>query len=149
MTSPRAIAARQDILAKATAMGITPAYISRLVDTFYDRIRVHDVLGPVFNNAIGDDWGPHLSRMKAFWASVTLNAGLYTGKPVPAHRKHMDTMQIEHFEIWLGLFRETLEDTAPTSDCTEYFMVRADRIANSLKLALFGIPGLGAPKYGH
>ena len=148
MTSPRALAAREEILQKATAIGITPDYISTLVDSFYDSIREHEILGPVFNNAIGDNWAPHLSRMKAFWASVTLNAGLYSGKPVPAHRKHIETIQSEHFDIWLGLFRQTLEDTAPTPECTEYFMVRADRIANSLKLALFGMPGLGAPKYG-
>ena len=148
MTSPRATAARAEIVEKATAMGITPAYISILVDSFYDRIREHDILGPIFKNAIGENWTPHLSQMKAFWASVTLSSGVYSGKPVPAHHKHIDSIQNEHFDIWLGLFRQTLEDTAPTPDAVEYFMVRAERIAKSLKLALFGTPGLGAPSYG-
>lgn len=148
MTSPRAVAARAEIIEKATAMGITPAYISTLVDRFYDHIRVHDILGPVFNRAIGENWDVHLTRMKAFWASVALNAGLYSGKPVPAHRQHSDMIQSEHFDIWLGLFRQTLEDTAPTPECVEYFMIRAERIANSLKLAMFGTSGLGPPRYG-
>lgn len=147
MTSPRALAARKDSIEKANAIGVTPAYISTLVDTFYDRIREHDVLGPIFNTAIGDDWDPHLRRMKAFWASVTLSAGLYSGKPVPAHRKHLNMIEREHFEIWLSLFKQTLEDTAPTTACTDYFMVRAERIAKSLQLAMFGIPGLGPPQY--
>ena len=56
-------------------MGIDEAYISLLVDTFYERIRDHAVLGPIFAEKIGDNWGPHLARMKDFWASVALNAG--------------------------------------------------------------------------
>jgi len=148
MTSDRALAARQAILDNATQLGINPGYISVLVDTFYDRIRSHEILGPIFENAIGENWDPHLAQMKAFWASVTMNAGLYTGKPVEKHRKHSGTIESWHFGIWLGLFRQTLEDTAPSPACIDYFMVRAERIANSLKLSLFGTSGLGPPRYG-
>ncbi|WP_017932535.1 group III truncated hemoglobin [Robiginitomaculum antarcticum] len=149
MTDLRVTSAREDTRKNAEDMGIDEVYIDRLVETFYGRIRDHEVLGPVFNTAIkGEDWPHHLGRMKAFWASVTLNAGLYSGKPVPAHQKHADTIQDWHFGIWLGLFRQTLVDTAPTQDAVEYFMVRAERIASSLKLAIFGMPGLGRPKYG-
>lgn len=148
MTRNRVSEARKAIQDNAADLGITSAYISTLVDTFYDRIRVDHVLGPIFNEAIGEDWDVHLPRMKAFWASVTMNAGLYSGKPVEAHRKHSDTIESEHFDLWLKLFRQTLEDTAPTPETPAYFMVRAERIANSLKLALFGTSGLGAPRYG-
>lgn len=148
MQNPRITAARKAVQDKAAALGITPAYISKLVDLFYDRIRSNIILGPIFETAIGDHWDPHLKQMKAFWASVTMNAGLYSGKPVQQHRKHSEIIAREHFDIWLALFRETLEDTAPSPECVEYFMQRADRIANSLKLALFGTSGLGPPKYG-
>lgn len=139
---------KDDIAAKTSAMGITPDYISVLVDSFYGRIQTHEVLGPIFKTAIGEDWAPHLSQMKNFWTSVALGSGIYSGKPVPAHHKHRESIESQHFDIWLGLFRETLEDTAPSADCAEYFMVRANRIAKSLKLALFGVPGLGAPRFG-
>ena len=148
MNTDRVTAARQAIIENAVQMGINTEYISILVERFYDRIRSDETLGPIFNNIIGDNWGPHLKQMKAFWASVTMNAGLYSGKPVEQHRKHTNAIKSEHFDIWLTLFRQTLEDTAPTPKCVDYFMVRAERIANSLKLAMFGTSGLGPPKYG-
>ncbi len=132
---------RAEIQAHAQSLGIDEAYISVLVETFYGRIREDELIGPIFDNAIGDNWDHHLGTMKAFWASVALNAGHYSGKPVPAHKKHA-SIQPEHFKIWLALFRQTLDDTAPTSGAVNYFMERAERIALSLQLALFGIPGL-------
>ncbi|MDJ0684640.1 MAG: group III truncated hemoglobin [Alphaproteobacteria bacterium] len=148
MTELRARSAderRAEIQAHAAALGIDDAYISLLVETFYGRIRGHALLGPIFVNAIGDDWRHHLEKMKSFWASVALSAGRYSGKPVPAHRKHT-SIQPWHFNIWLGLFEQTLKDTAPTPEAVPFFMERARRIAQSLQLAMFGVPGLGAPK---
>jgi len=139
--------ARLKIQTEAAAMGIDHTYISRLVDTFYERVRAHATLGPIFNNAI-TDWEPHLATMKRFWASVALNAGEYSGKPVPAHRKHVEVITPADFKTWLAVFHQTLEDTAPTPAAKDYFMVRAERIANSLQLAMFGVPGLGRPNYG-
>lgn len=130
---------REEIRANAAAMGIDEAFISTLVETFYARIREHPLLGPIFENAIGDDWDRHLATMKSFWASVALNAGLYSGKPVPAHAKHTQ-IQPWHFNIWLALFEQTLKDTAPTPGAVLYFMERAERIAQSLQLAMFGLP---------
>lgn len=128
---------RLAIRANAARIGVDEAYVSQLVDTFYGHIRSHPLLGPIFSEVIGDDWGPHLEKMKAFWASVALNAGSYSGRPVPAHQK-LVRVQPQHFEIWLGLFRRTLEGTAPGPEAVDYFMDRAERIAESLKLAMFG-----------
>lgn len=136
---------RAEIQRRANAIGVDESYVSLLVDEFYRRIRVHAVLGPIFNDAIGDRWDHHLPRMKSFWASVALNAGTYSGQPVPAHRKLTDVEQ-SHFAIWLALFRQTLEDTAPTPEAVAYFMERANRIAESLQLAMFGFPGLPAKR---
>ncbi len=137
---------RQAIIDHTHTIGINEAYISYLVDTFYSRVREDDILGPIFNSAV-EDWDRHLPQMKKFWASVTMNAGTYTGKPVPAHVKHQALIQPWHFDVWLKLFEQTLKDTASTSEAVDYFMERAERIAQSLRLAMFGIPGLGVPKY--
>lgn len=134
---------RAEIQRRANAIGIDETYISMLVDEFYRRVRSDTVLGPIFEQAIGDRWDYHLPRMKSFWASVALNAGTYSGQPVPAHKK-LTSVEKVHFQHWLALFRGTLEDTAPTPEAIEYFMERAARIAESLQLAMFGIPGLPA-----
>lgn len=132
---------RQEMRANAAQAGVDEAYISTLVDTFYGQIRDHAVLGPIFNEAIGDEWGPHLSKMKTFWASVALGDTAYSGRPVPKH-KALTAVQEPHFEIWLGLFEQTLVETAPKPEAVSYLLEPARRIAASLKLAMFGIPGL-------
>jgi hemoglobin len=136
-----AAARRQEIQETAEALGIDDAYISMLVETFYERVRAHALLGPIFAAEIGDDWAPHLAKMKDFWASVAMNAGRYSGKPVPAHTKLTD-LRPWHFTIWLGLFEQTLKDTAAHPDAVPYFMERARRIAQSLEFAISGLPPL-------
>ncbi len=138
---------RAEIRRKANAIGIDEAYISVLVDAFYTRVRAHAVLGPIFDRVIQDRWDHHLPRMKSFWASVALNAGTYSGQPVPVHRKLM-RVGPPHFAIWLALFRQTLKDTAPAPEAIDYFMERAERIAESLQLAMFGFPGLPVKREG-
>lgn len=135
---------RQEIQANAAALGIDEAYIDMLVETFYQRVRAHPLLGPVFEDRIGDAWSEHLATMKAFWGSVAMNTGQYSGKPVPAHRK-ISSIEPWHFKIWLALFESTLQETAPSQACVAYFMERARRIARSLQLAIFGLPSLGEP----
>ena len=112
-----------------------------MVDSFYANVRALPLVGPIFEREIGAGWDRHLATMKRFWASVTLNAGVYSGKPVPAHQK-LSGVEPWHFKIWLALFRQTLEDTAPTPEAVAYVMERAERIAESLQLAMFGFPGL-------
>lgn len=132
---------RADMAAQASALGIDAAYIDTLVDTFYARVREDAVLGPIFDEAI-EDWAPHLAQMKRFWRSVALGLPVYEGRPVPAHLKHGDKIKAEDFAHWLALFEQTLKDTAPSPDAVAFFMERAQRIAKSLQLALFAIPGL-------
>ena len=140
-------ARRAEIQRRANVIGIDEAYISLLVDEFYRRIRAEKTLGPIFEEAIGDRWDYHLPRMKSFWASVALNAGTYSGQPVPAHKK-LSRVQQSHFQTWLALFRQTLQDTSPTLEAVDYFMERANRIAESLQLAMFGFPGLPVKRQG-
>lgn len=133
---------RAEIQAQAAQMGIDEAFISTLVDTFYTHVRGNPQLGPIFEAEIGEDWDVHLPKMKAFWSSVALNTGLYNGKPVPVHQKLSGVSEAD-FQVWLGLFRQTLDQIAPSPDVTDYFMQRAERIARSLQLAMFGLPELG------
>lgn len=137
----RARERRAELQRKAHSIGIDEAYISRLVDAFYQRVRANPTLGPIFDRVIKDNWDRHLPRMKEFWSSVALHSSAYSGQPVPAHMKLTDVTPTD-FQIWLNLFRETLEQTAPTPEAIDYFMERAARIAESLQLAMFGFPGL-------
>lgn len=137
---------REELRDQAAALGIDESYISTLVDTFYTRVRAHPLLGPVFDVAISD-WGPHLETMKDFWSSVALGTGRYSGRPVPAHAKHRHIQQY-HFNLWLALFEQTLRDTAATPEAAAFFLERANRIAQSLQFALFGLNDLPLSRPG-
>ena len=135
---------RAEARAKAAAIGVDEAYVSVLVDVFYERIREDCILGPIFNEAIRDNWDAHLKKMKDFWASVALNAGRYSGDPIRSHKK-LAEVQPWHFDVWLELFEETLQDTAPTPEAADYFMEHAGQIGRGLQIAMFGANGSGRP----
>ena len=112
--------------------------IRRLVDAFYAKVQIDPELGPVFARAIPGNWQPHLNKMYAFWSSVMLNSGRYRGNPVAKHLS-VEGISMEMFERWLALFNETCGELFDDRLRTE-FGVKAARIAESLKLALFYRP---------
>ena len=126
------------ILAVEKSAEITEESIRRLVDAFYLKVRADAALGPIFATAIPGDWQPHLEKMVAFWSSVMLTSGRYKGNPVAKHLV-IPGMTPELFTRWLALFdaacRELFND-----DVRAAFRGKAERIAESLKLALFYRP---------
>ena len=122
--------ARAKKTAQANALGIDDALISNLVETFYGAIRSDALLGPIFISHVAD-WTPHLARMKDFWASVTLESGRFRGNPMLKHIAvgGLDNM---HFDRWLVLWNETLDEVAPNDAAAQVFRQAAERIAESL-----------------
>ncbi|MFD1981372.1 group III truncated hemoglobin [Mesorhizobium newzealandense] len=115
--------------------GVDRASIGVLVREFYSRLRKNERLGPIFAREITGDWEPHLEKMTDFWCSVILKTGDYHGRPVPAHLKLKDVTEAD-FDIWLAIFGETAAALfAP--ETAAVFVDRAERIAKSLKLAMF------------
>ena len=112
--------------------GIDEAMIKRLVHGFYERVRADEVLGPVFAARI-TDWGPHLERMCAFWSSVALLTGVYSGRPMQAHQKL--PVDAAHFDRWLELFEATATALTPPA-AAALFIDRARRIAESLEMGV-------------
>ena len=109
--------------------------LKRLVETFYERVRTDDLIGPVFNDAI-DDWPDHLEKLQAFWSSVMLTSGRYKGQPVPAHVKHRESITPALFERWLALWGKTARELM-AAEAAAALEAKAARIAESLQLAMF------------
>ena len=88
------------------------ADIETLVNTFYDRVRVDEVLGFIFDQVAQTNWSTHLPKMYAFWETVLFRSGGYTGNPLAAHAKLVPqtAMGREQFDQWLMLFRATVDD---------------------------------------
>ncbi|MCJ8519252.1 hemoglobin [Pseudorhizobium tarimense] len=130
--------------AEMKAIGIDEAFIARLVETFYGRVRAHPELGPVFETRLAGRWDAHMEKMVAFWSSVAFRTGAYGGKPVQAHLG-VANMTPDLFPQWLALFAETLDAVAPSPAAKTWFMTTANRIARSLALSLFYNPALDDP----
>lgn len=97
-----------------------------LVDTFYGKVREDDLLADIFNERIQDRWPQHLQKMYTFWQTLLLNEHTYFGGPFPPHA----TLPVEkpHFDRWLKLFFETLEESFE-GPVTEEARWRANRMA--------------------
>lgn len=127
---------REQLQKEARAIGVSEEYISVLVDAFYAKVRAHAELGPVFNDAIQENWPRHMQQMKLFWNSVALRTGTYKGNPMLVH-KALTSAKPEHFAIWRSLFEQTLLETAPRPEVVDYFMGFANVIGERLAKAMF------------
>ena len=82
--------------------------IKKLVDTFYEKVRRDELIGPIFNERIQDRWPQHLEKMYTFWQTVLLGEHTYFGSPFPPHANLPVSHQ--HFERWMELFTKTIDE---------------------------------------
>jgi hemoglobin len=113
------------------------ADIALLVERFYAKARRDPLIGPLFEEAV-EDWETHLETLRCFWSSVMRTSGRYKGNPMAAHMRH--PIRPEFFDRWLALFGETADEVVG-GEGAALFRAKANRIAESLKLALFFRPG--------
>jgi hemoglobin len=104
----------------------TAADIRTLVDGFYAQVRVDQLLGGIFNGAIGDRWPQHLEKMYRFWGTILINEGSYSGAPFRPHAQL--PVQQAHFDRWLELFHGTVDAhfSGPVADLAH---MNAERMA--------------------
>ncbi|HEX8515537.1 MAG TPA: group III truncated hemoglobin [Bacteroidia bacterium] len=91
--------------------------IKVFVDAFYLKVRNDELLSPVFSERIGDHWEPHLQRMYSFWQTLLIEEHTYKGNPF-AHHVNLPINK-EHFDRWLELFHQTLDELFAGPKATE------------------------------
>lgn len=100
--------------------------IKLLVDTFYEKVKEDELLGPVFKLKIPGSWDKHLEIMYSFWQTLLLEERTYFGSPF---YKHLDLpVEKQHFDRWLKLFYETLDELF-TGEKKEEAKMRAEKMA--------------------
>lgn len=104
--------------------------VKLLVDNFYEKVKRHPLLGPVFAQV---DWPHHLPIMYDFWSSMLLGDQTYTGNPL---QKHLPLpLHREHFDQWLGVFTKTIDEKF-SGEKAEEAKDRARNIAGIFQLKM-------------
>jgi hemoglobin len=104
--------------------------ISELIAKFYDKVRGDEMLSPVFRHV---DWEHHTPVIIDFWAMVLLGSPDYKGNPF---QKHLPLkIGREHFERWLNLFAETVDENF-AGEKSEEAKARALNIARIFQFKL-------------
>jgi hemoglobin len=91
------------------------ADVSKLVRTFYGKVREDELIGPIFNGIV-KNWEEHLEHLTDFWEMVLLKSGPGAGKFNPMKVHHEVDVATDHvitdthFETWLGLWMTTIEE---------------------------------------
>ena len=107
--------------------------IELLVDSFYGKVRKDDLLAPIFNGVIQDNWPKHLEKMYSFWQTVLLEDHTYHGSPFAPHLKL--AVVGKHFEHWKHLFFETIDEIF-IGEKAEEAKIRAAKMAEMFQLKI-------------
>jgi len=113
--------------------------IREMVELFYSRTQQDDLLGPIFQERVAD-WDAHYEKMTRFWASATMRAGTYSGRPIEAHSFGGFTKA--HFDRWVVMFTATANDVFSKSDA-EVLTDLAKRMASTIAMRI----GVGRINY--
>jgi len=117
---------------------VTEEDISRLVREFYARALADERLRGILEGAI-HDWKTHHQAVENFWSNTLLQTNRYQGNMFDLHAAL--PLRLEHFDIWLTLFRQTAHEILPTI-AAEKVINRAEHVAKRFKAGMFhkGIP---------
>ena len=90
----------------------TAADCERLVRAFYARAFEDPMIGWLFTDIAQLDLEAHVPRITAFWETILLDAGSYSGGAFAPHAALNARVRLQpgHFERWLMVWRETVDD---------------------------------------
>lgn len=104
--------------------------IQVLVNEFYAKVQDDPLLEPVFTHV---DWPHHLPIMYNFWSAMLLGDQSYSGNPL---QKHLPLpIQRQHFQQWLKLFKETVDENF-SGEKAEEVKMRAESIAGIFQIRM-------------
>ena len=86
--------------------------IELLVNTFYEKVKSDPLISRFFTETIKLNWDKHLPVMYQFWDNALFYSGEYNGQPLEVH-KHihaLSPLSSTHFERWVKLFTETVDE---------------------------------------
>lgn len=95
--------------------------IKFFLDAFYEKVKVDDTIGYIFNDVAKINWEDHMPKIYAFWEAILLGKSGFSGDVMGAHiRLHQkEKLTSAHFDRWIQLFEETLNQLFAGAVATE------------------------------
>lgn len=111
--------------------------IEFLVDEFYQKVIVDELLGRFFTIVVNFEWEVHIPIMVSFWETVLLGKASYKGNPISKHIELNKLSKLEsvHFERWLELWRVTVNENFIGEKAVEA-IAKAETIAKLMQTKL-------------
>lgn len=111
--------------------------IEFLVDEFYQKVIIDELLGRFFTIVVNFEWEVHIPIMVSFWETVLLGKASYKGNPMNKHIELDKLSKLEpvHFERWLELWKSTVNENFIGEKAAEA-IVKAETIAKLMQTKL-------------
>ena len=83
-----------------------------LMRTFYEKLLSDEIMRPIFTDVAHIDLDHHLPILADFWQHILFHEGDYKGNPMQVHLALHEKSPLtkQHFDIWMGYFKETVEE---------------------------------------
>ncbi len=112
------------------------ADIDDLMNRFYVRAMTDEEIGYIFTDVAKLDLDHHLPIIGDFWETMLFGTGDYQKhgrNPMQVHGElnQKTRLTFEHFNRWLELFYETIDETF-AGEVTDFLKTRANAIANRM-----------------
>lgn len=114
---------------------LTESLLLTVIQAFYEKLKRDDVLGPVFTQAIGENWTKHIKRITSFWLRATGIRDGYRGRNfIPTHVRHLG-IRADQLPRWLKLFSETCRELC-SPPAANFLIHVAEKMAENLEISL-------------
>jgi len=104
--------------------------IELFLRAFYEKVKKDETIGIIFTEIVPMNWEHHIPVITDFWETILLDNPVYKKNAMEVHYtlNRIFPLQKKHFEAWLMLFNNTL-DEMHQGDKTELAKKRALSIA--------------------
>lgn len=112
-----------------------------LVRAFYGRAMTDPLIGFIFTDIAHLDLEAHIPVITSFWATMLLGEHSYGGGAFAVHARldAMAELQSGHFDRWLVLWRESVDERF-AGERAELAKTHAQRVARAFYARLQGLP---------
>ncbi len=117
----------------------TRADIEKLMLQFYGKVKIDTTIGFIFTDVANINWSHHVPMIVDFWGTILLDNPVYKKNAMEVHYalNKIIPLQKEHFDKWLLLFFETIDELSE-GNTAKLAKARAKSIAGLMLYKMTG-----------